>query len=64
MSRSGSSYYKAKTDHFQDIKIKCLEKKHGCDGYAVYQYTLNEIYRTDGSYIRRTEGQLLGYADY
>lgn len=57
MSKNGFSYYKAETDRFQDIKIKRLKKKYGCDGYAVYQYALNEIYRVDGSYIRWTEDQ-------
>lgn len=41
MSKNGFSYYKAETDRFQDIKIKRLKKKYGCDGYAVYQYALN-----------------------
>ena len=43
MSKNGFSYYKAETDRFQDIKIKRLKKKYGCDGYAVYQYALTEI---------------------
>ena len=47
MSKNGFSYYKAETDRFQDIKIKRLKKKYGCDGYAVYQYALNEIYRVE-----------------
>lgn len=64
MSKNGFSYYKAETDRFQDIKIKRLKKKYGCDGYAVYQYVLNEIYRVDGSYIRWTEDQLFDCADY
>lgn len=49
---------------FQDIKIKRLKKKYGCDGYAVYQYALNEIYRVEGAYIRWTEDQLFDCADY
>lgn len=64
MSKNGFSYYKAETDRFQDIKIKRLKKKYGCDGYAIYQYVLNEIYRVDGSYIRWTEDQLFDCADY
>ena len=53
MSKNGFSYYKAETDRFQDIKIKRLKKKYGCDGYAVYQYALNlpggrRIYPLDG----------------
>lgn len=64
MSKNGFSYYKAETDRFQDIKIKRLKKKYGCDGYAVYQYALNEIYRVEGAYIRWTEDQLFDCADY
>lgn len=64
MSKNGFSYYKAETDRFQDIKIKRLKKKYGCDGYAVYQYVLNEIYRVDGSYIRFTDDQLFDVSDY
>lgn len=64
MSKNGFSYYKAETDRFQDIKIKRLKKKYGCDGYAVYQYALNEIYRVDGSYIRWTSDQHFDCADY
>ena len=64
MSKNGFSYYKAETDRFQDIKIKRLKKQYGCDGYAVYQYALNEIYRVEGSYIRWTEDQLFDCADY
>lgn len=64
MSKNGFSYYKAETDRFQDIKVKRLKKQFGCDGYAIYQYTLNEIYRVEGSYIRWTEDQLFDCADY
>lgn len=64
MSKNGFSYYKAETDRFQDIKVKRLKKQYGCDGYAVYQYALNEIYRVEGSYIRWTEDQLFDCADY
>lgn len=64
MSKNGFSYYKAETHRFQDIKIKRLKKKYGCDGYAVYQYALNEIYRVEGAYIRWTEDQLFDCADY
>ncbi|UAK42810.1 DUF4373 domain-containing protein [Bacteroides nordii] len=64
MSKNGFSYYKAETDRYQDIKIKRLKKRYGCDGYAVYQYALNEIYRVEGCYIRWTEDQLFDCADY
>lgn len=64
MSKNGFSYYKAETDRFQDIKIKRLKKRYGCDGYAVYQYALNEIYRVEGAYIRWTEDQHFDCAEY
>lgn len=64
MSKNGFSYYKAETDRFQDIKIKRLKKRYGCDGYAVYQYALNEIYRVEGCYIRWTEDQMFDCSDY
>lgn len=64
MSKNGFNYYKAETDRYQDIKIKRLKKKYGCDGYAIYQYALNEIYRVEGCYIRWTEDQLFDCADY
>lgn len=64
MSKNGFNYYKAETDRYQDIKIKRLKKRYGCDGYAVYQYALNEIYRVEGCYIRWTEDQHFDCADY
>ena len=64
MSKNGFSYYKAETDRFLDIKIKRLKKRYGCDGYAVYQYALNEIYRVEGCYIRWTEDQMFDCSDY
>ena len=47
MAKTGLSYYQAETDRFQDIKVKRLKKRYGCEGYAVYQYIQNEIYRVD-----------------
>lgn len=64
MSKNGFNYYKAETDRYQDIKIKRLKKGYGCDGYAIYQYALNEIYRVEGCYIRWTEDQHFDCADY
>ena len=46
MAKTGLSYYQAETDRFQDIRVKRLKKRYGCEGYAIYQYILNEIYRT------------------
>lgn len=64
MAKTGLSYYQAETDRFQDIKIKRLKKKYGCEGYAVYQYIQNEIYRVEGCYIRFTDDQLFDVSEY
>lgn len=64
MAKQGFSYYKAETDRFQDIKIKRLKKRHGCTGYAVYQYVLNEIYRVRGYFLRFTEDEEFDLSEY
>ncbi len=64
MNRNGLKYYHAETARFQDIKIKRLKKKYGCEGYAVYSYVENEIYRVEGSYIRFDEDQAFDCAEY
>lgn len=64
MAKTGLSYYQAETDRFQDIKVKRLKKRYGCEGYAVYQYIQNEIYRVEGCYIRFTEDQLFDVSEY
>lgn len=64
MAKAGLSYYQAETDRFQDIKIKRLKKRYGCEGYAVYQYIQNEIYRVEGCYIRFTDDQLFDVSEY
>lgn len=64
MAKQGLSYYQAETDRFQDIKVKRLKKKYGCEGYAVYTYIENEIYRTTGSFIRVTDDIIFDIAEY
>lgn len=64
MAKQGLSYYQAETDRFQDIKVKRLKKKYGCQGYAVYTYIENEIYRTTGSFIRVTDDITFDIAEY
>lgn len=64
MAKTGLSYYQAETDRFQDIKIKRLKKRYGCEGYAVYQYIQNEIYRVEGCYIRFTDDQMFDVSEY
>lgn len=64
MAKTGLSYYQADTDRFQDIKVKRLKKRYGCEGYAVFQYIQNEIYRVEGCYIRFTDDQLFDVSEY
>ena len=60
----GFNYYKADTDRFQDIKIKRLKKQFGPEGYCVYQYALNEIYRVDGCFLQWTADHVFDCAEY
>lgn len=64
MAKQGLSYYQAETDRFQDIKVKRLKKKFGCEGFAVYTYIENEIYRNAGCYIRVTEDITFDISEY
>ena len=60
----GLEYYSADTDRFQDIRIKRLKKDFGCDGFAVYEYILNEIYRVKGCFLAWDESTAFDVAEY
>lgn len=62
--KTGLLYYNVDTDRFQDIRIKRLKKDLGCDGYAVYQYILNEIYRVRGCFLVWDESTAFDAAEY
>ena len=62
--KTGLLYYNADTDRFQDIRIKRLKKAMGCDGYAVYEYLLNEIYRVRGCFLVWDESTAFDAAEY
>lgn len=64
MNKNGLTYYQADTDRFQDIKIKRLKKRYGCEGYAVFNYVQNEIYRVEGCFISFDEDQAFDCAEY
>ena len=64
MGKTGFNYYMAETDRFQDIKVKRLKKRYGCEGYTLYQYTLNEIYRVEGCWLEFTEDELFDVSEY
>ena len=52
IARKGFVYYRAETDRFFDIKIKRLRKEFSCQGYSVYDYFVNEIYRVEGCFMQ------------
>ena len=64
MAKQGLSYYQAETDRFQDIKVKRLKKKFGCQGYAVFNYIENEIYRVEGCFLKITDDIVFDIAEY
>ena len=64
MAKQGLSYYQAETDRFQDIKVKRLKKKFGCEGYAVFNYIENEIYRLEGCCLKITDDIVFDIAEY
>lgn len=62
--KTGFSYYSIDTDRYQDIRIKRLKKDFGCNGIAVYDYILCEIYRVRGWYLEWDENTFYDVADY
>ena len=62
--KTGFYYYPVDTDRYQDIKIKRLKKSFGCDGVAVYDYLLCEIYRDKGCFLMWDENRAFDVAEY
>lgn len=62
--KTGLLYYNADTDRFQDVRIRRLKKDMGCDGFAVYEYILNEIYRVRGCFLVWDESTAFDVAEY
>ena len=60
----GLAYYNVETDRYQDIKTKRLKKDFGCNGIAVYDYLLCEIYRDKGCFIEWDESTVFDVAEY
>ena len=63
-SKTGFNYASMDTDRFQDIRIKRLKKEKGCEGFAVYEYVLNEIYRDKGCYLEWNDDVAFDVAEY
>lgn len=62
--RVGLSYYSVDTDRYLDIRIKRLVKAFGCDGIAVYDYLLCNIYRVKGCFAAWDESTAFNVAEY
>ncbi|MFB6456536.1 DUF4373 domain-containing protein [Chitinophaga sp. Hz27] len=60
----GFAYWSVQTDRYMDIRIKRLKKDFKCDGIAVYDYLLNEIYRVKGCYLEWDESTAFDVAEY
>lgn len=64
MAKIGLEYFRLDTNRYQDIRIKRLKKEHGCEGLAVYDYILTEIYRVKGCYMEWDENVLFDISDF
>lgn len=62
--RVGLSYYSVDTDRYLDIQIRRLVKAFGCDGIAVYDYLLCNIYRVKGCFAAWDESTAFNVAEY
>ena len=63
-NKSGFTFYKSDTERFRDRKIRKLVKSFGTNGYAVYEYVLNEIYRDKGCFLEWDEDTAFDVAEY
>ena len=62
--KTGLSYYSLDTDRYQNIKIKRLKKAFSCQGIAVYDYILCEIYRVRGCFLEWDDCTAFDVAEY
>lgn len=62
--KTGLDYFSVDTDRFQDIRIKRLKKAFGCNGFSVYEYLLNEVYRVKGCFMEWDESTVFDVAEY
>lgn len=63
-NKTGLNYYTIDTDRYQDRRIKRLKKDCGCQGMAVYDYILCEIYRVQGCFLEWDENTAFDVAEY
>ncbi|WP_302973046.1 DUF4373 domain-containing protein [Phocaeicola coprocola] len=63
-AKKGFTYFRFETDHFYDPKVKKLKNKYGMEGWAVYHFIVNEIYRVEGCYMLMDSDALFDISDY
>ena len=63
-TKTGFQYYSVETDRYQDKKIRRLKNVCGCNGLAVYDFILCEIYRVKGCFLEWDESTAFDVADY
>lgn len=64
MAKTGLIYYTVDTNRYQDRRIKRLKKDFKCDGIAVYDYILCEIYRVEGCFLVWDEDTAFDVSEY
>lgn len=64
VAKTGFQYYSVETDRYQDKRIRRLKKECGCNGIAVYDFILCEIYRVKGCFLEWDESTAFDVADY
>lgn len=63
-NKTGLNYYNVDTDRYMDIRIKRLKKNFRCNGIAVYDYILCEIYRVKGCFLVWDDSTAFDVAEY
>lgn len=63
-NKTGFAFYNLDTNRYQDIRIKRLKKDFSCNGIAVYDYILCEIYRVKGCFLMWDASTAFDVADY
>ena len=63
-AKKGFTYFRFETDHFYDLKVKRLKNKFGMEGWGVFHFIVNEIYRVEGCYMVMDADGLFDISDY
>lgn len=62
--KTGFSFYQTDTNRYQDPRIRRLKRAHSCEGIAVYDYILCEVYRDKGCYMEWGEDFQFDISEY